>query len=161
MGSSSFSKFLIWKIWRTFPPLKREIFVTFTIQKQKISKISQIFVINFLIKKTLNLSQHQGFIFLSLFFSNLWYKKTWLTFSKIRAKILSNHENRWFSLLNPKPKHLKLTVIKTPEYPPVHNKYRAPTAILLLHAPTHPPRGFSFIHFVMYPKWWSYISMKI
>jgi hypothetical protein len=67
---------------------------------------------------------------------------------------LSNHENRWFSLLNPKPKHLKLTVIKTLEYPPVHNKYRAPTAILLLlHAPTHPPQGFSFIHFVMDPKW--------
>jgi hypothetical protein len=50
------------------PPLKREIFVKFTIQKQTNSKISQLFVINFLIKKTLNLSQHQGFKFSSLFF---------------------------------------------------------------------------------------------
>jgi hypothetical protein len=35
------------KFGELFPSLKREIFVKFTTQKQKISKISQLFVINF------------------------------------------------------------------------------------------------------------------
>jgi hypothetical protein len=80
-----------------FSPLKGEIFVKLTIQKQKISKFSQNFVINLLIKKTLKPQPTPGFYFPLSFFSHfLIYKNL--------ANIQQNKSNFFVEFTLERPK---------------------------------------------------------